>query len=128
MLNPTDSFIFHIHLILYDLILHKLLRPSVIVVCPLKCDTFSHPPPPPPPCSFFFSCRKEEKKAPSSDSALSQPVRMLPWRVLDLKFVPAVPLLVAPTGGARSQWTRVSKLSQSLHRNPTRLFLHNVCL
>ncbi|KAF0043392.1 hypothetical protein F2P81_004729 [Scophthalmus maximus] len=69
-----------------------------------------------------------EKKGPcSSVSALSQPVRMLPPRALDLKFVPAVPLLVAPTGGAGSQWDRVLEFSHSLSRNHTRSFLHDVC-
>lgn len=124
MLNPTNSFIFHIRDILYDLILHKLLRPSAqSLLCLHSSATLSvtHTPSP----FFFFSLA--ERKAPSSVSALSQPVRVLPWRLLDLKFVPAVALLVAPTGRARSQWTPVSKLSQSLHRNPTHLFLHNVC-
>lgn len=99
---------------------------SPIVVSPLKCNTFSHTHTP-SPFSLSLAEKKKKKKSLSSDSAFSQSVRLLPWRVLDLKFVPAVPLLVAPTGGVRSQWTRVSKLSQSLHRNPTRLFLHNVC-
>lgn len=89
-----------------------------------KLKTFPHAPSlhPPPPAPPPFPWTQKET-SPSPDSAFSQSVKLLPRRVGDFMVVPAAPLLVAPSGAARSRWTSVSKRSQSLPANPTHLFL-----
>lgn len=78
-----------------------------IVVSPLKSNALSH-------THLLPSIvLLQGKTLPvQTQSAFSQCVRMLLWRVLGLKSVQAVPPLVAPAGGARSRWTRLSKRSQ----------------